>query len=60
MNPAPSYRSSHDFQPHADGRRWRPWASLLVAVGTVFAGAAGAAEPATDTATQVRATLARL
>jgi len=60
MKPARSSRSFHALEPHASGGRWRRWAPLLVAFGALFVGSAGAAEPATDTATQVRATLARL
>jgi len=61
MNPARSTRSFLALERHASGRRWRRWASLLTAAGALFAGgSAGAAEPPTDAATQVRATLARL
>ena len=60
MNPARSTRSFLALERHAIGRGWRRWASLLAAAGALFAGGASAAEPPTDTATQVRATLARL
>ena len=60
MNPARSSRSFLALERHASGRGWRRWASLLAAAGALLAGGAGAAEPPTDTATQVRATLARL
>jgi len=60
MKPARSSRSFHAIERHTSGVRWRRCAPLLVAFGALFAGGAGAAEPATDTATQVRATLARL
>jgi hypothetical protein len=60
MNPARSSRSSLAFERHTCGRGWRLGASLLIAAGVLWAAGAGAAEPATDTATQVRATLARL
>ncbi len=60
MNPARSSRSFLALERHASARGWRRWASLLAAAGALFAGGAGAAEPPTDTATQVRATLARL
>jgi S1-C subfamily serine protease len=60
MNPARTSRSFQSFERHANGCRWRRWAALAAAAGALFAGPAGAAEPATDDATQVRATLARL
>jgi len=60
MNPARSSRSFLAFERHSNERGWRRWASLLAAAGALFAAGAGAAEPAADTATQVRATLARL
>jgi len=60
MNPARSSRSFLALEQHASARGWRRWASLLAAAGALIAGGAGAAEPPTDTATQVRATLARL
>ncbi|HEX7435730.1 MAG TPA: hypothetical protein VF308_03410, partial [Caldimonas sp.] len=60
MNPAPSSRSFSAPERGADGRRWCRWASLVVVGATLIAGGAGAAEPAIETATQVRATLARL
>ena len=60
MNPARSTRSFLAFQRHADGCGWRRWAPLLAAAAALTVGSARAAEPPTDTATQVRATLARL
>ena len=60
MNPARSSRSFLAFERHPNRRGWRRWASLLAAAGALCAGGAGAAEPGADTATQVRATLARL
>jgi serine protease Do len=62
MNPAPSSRPFLVPLPErsANARRWRRWASGLVAAGTLIAGGACAAEPATETTTQARATLARL
>ena len=61
MNPARSTRSFLALERHASGLGWRRWASLLAAAGALFAGGnARTAEPPTDTATQVRATLARL
>ncbi|MDQ6638339.1 MAG: S1C family serine protease [Pseudomonadota bacterium] len=59
MNPAPSSRSFPGLDRCRRGR-WRPWATALLAAGTLIAAGAGAAEPAVETATQVRATLARL
>jgi len=60
MNPARSTRSFLAFQRHASGCGWRRWAPLLAAAAALTVGSARAAEPPTDTATQVRATLARL
>ena len=60
MNPARSSRSFHAVERHATRCRWRRWPWLWVAAGALVAGHVGAAEPATDDATQVRAMLARL
>jgi serine protease Do len=60
MNPARSSRSFHAVQRHPTGCRWRRWPLLWLAAGALVAGSVGAAEPATDDATQVRAMLARL
>jgi S1-C subfamily serine protease len=60
MNPARSTRSFLAFQRRANGCGWRRWAPLLAAAAALTVGSARAAEPPTDTATQVRATLARL
>jgi len=60
MNPARSSRSFLALERHANRRGWRRWAALLAAAGALCAGGAKAAEPPTDTTTQVRATLARL
>jgi S1-C subfamily serine protease len=60
MNPASSSRSPSVLEPsRALGRCWR-WLALLLAGAGLLAGAARAAEPAAQAATQVRATLARL
>jgi len=60
MNPSRSSLTLLASERRADGRGWRRWASLLAATGALLTTGVGAAEPATDTATQVRATLARL
>jgi len=60
MNPSRSSFELLAIERRANGRGWRRWASLLAAAGALVTGGAGADEPATDSATQVRATLARL
>jgi len=60
MNPSRSSLTLLASERRADCRGWRRWASLLAATGALLTTGVGAAEPATDTATQVRATLARL
>ena len=60
MNPSRSFLTFLASEQRTNGRGWCRWASLLAVAGALVTAGAGAAEPPTDSATQVRATLARL
>src|SRR6185369_8082364 len=59
-NPSRSFLTFLASEQRTNGRGWCRWASLLAVAGALVTAGAGAAEPPTDSATQVRATLARL
>jgi serine protease Do len=60
MNPAPSSRSHCVLERSRAFGPWPRWPALLLLGAGLLAGAARAAEPASEAVTQVRATLARL